>query len=109
MSDTTHFTVIFEGNLMERKDNPFKIDSPFGKVVGVGMGNSFDKEEALIDAIAYACDVADDGLEWLRCWGEGDPESEAEFAEWRRTRNAPVQPGSNDNIIDVEFKEIPRG
>jgi len=111
MSDKKYFTVVFEGNLLERKDNPFLIESPFGKVVGVGTGNSFEKEEELIDAITYASDMADDGLEWLRCWGEGDPESEAELREWRRTRNAPVNPVANpdENVIDVDFREIPRG
>ena len=40
-----------------------------------------DKERAdiLVAAINYALTVADDGLEWLRDWNEGEPHAMAEL------------------------------
>jgi hypothetical protein len=42
MSDTSHFTVVFAGDLRKLK-NPFKIVSDFGEPVSIALGDALDE------------------------------------------------------------------
>lgn len=44
-----YFTIVFEGSLRDVKQNPFKIESPFGKVVAVGVGDALGRQELVIE------------------------------------------------------------
>lgn len=37
---TSHFTLVFEGDIRKLDRNPLFIETPFGKCVGVSLGNA---------------------------------------------------------------------
>lgn len=47
--DPDYVTIVFEKNIRTISDNPFSIDTPFGKPVAIGIGNAFDEIEYLHD------------------------------------------------------------
>lgn len=49
-----YFTIVFDGRLRDLTANPFKIDSPFGQVVAVGIGDALGRQESLIELINLA-------------------------------------------------------
>ena len=50
------------------------------------LRNANARADALLDAITYALDHADDGLEWLRAWAYGDPDSMAELERYQASQ-----------------------
>jgi hypothetical protein len=64
-----YFTIVFDGRLRDLKQNPFKVESPFGKVVAVGVGDALGRQDTvieLLEAVTKARTVVDamigDGL-----------------------------------------------
>lgn len=53
------YTVIFEGDIREMGKNLFQIISPFGEVIGCGVGNAFAKNDRLRAAIEGMINLAE--------------------------------------------------
>jgi hypothetical protein len=49
-----YFTIVFDGRLRDLKANPFKVESPFGKVVAVGAGDALSRQDITEDLLAAA-------------------------------------------------------
>lgn len=45
--------------------------------------NDKERSKNLLDAINYAVDVADDGIDWLRAWRQGDVDAVAELERYK--------------------------
>jgi len=45
--DEEFFTVVFKGDVRKIPLSPFKIESQFGEVVAIGIGNAFDEIEEI--------------------------------------------------------------
>lgn len=61
-----YFTIVFDGRLRDLKQNPFKVESAFGKVVAVGVGDALGRQEItaeLLDATTKARTLADNCME----------------------------------------------
>ena len=61
-----YFTIVFDGRLRDLKQNPFKLESPFGKVVAVGVGDALSRQETvveLLDVASKARTLADNCME----------------------------------------------
>jgi hypothetical protein len=48
---TSAFTMVFEGDIRKFKDNPFRTDTPWGRPIGVSMGDMMSENEKLMDEI----------------------------------------------------------
>jgi hypothetical protein len=93
-----YFTIVFDGRLRDLKNNPFNVESPFGKVVAVGVGDALGRQEIvveLLDATIKARDLAescmDAGIEEAEIGGcmESVPDLIGEFdCAINRTNNA---------------------
>jgi hypothetical protein len=51
MLDRDHFTLIFKGDIGRFKQSPMVTDTPYGRPIAAGRGNSFDEADVLIDAL----------------------------------------------------------
>lgn len=51
MEDDNCFTIVFKGDIRKLNRNPFKIESEFGEVVAVGVGNSFTEVDELTEEL----------------------------------------------------------
>lgn len=49
-----YFTIVFDGRLRDIKQNPFKVESVFGKVVAVGVGDALGRQETMIELLDLA-------------------------------------------------------
>jgi hypothetical protein len=45
------YTVVFEGDVRAISQNLFKVISPFGTVVAIGVGNAFEENDALEERV----------------------------------------------------------
>lgn len=54
-----YFTIVFDGRLRDIKSNPFKIESPFGKVVAVSVGDELDKRSIREELLAALIEARD--------------------------------------------------
>ncbi len=53
-------TLWFEKDIREIKENPHRIETPFGLAAIVGTGNAFDQRDALEEAIEVALSMMDE-------------------------------------------------
>ena len=52
MSDTrNYYTVVFKGDIRSMGQNLFKVVSPFGEVVAIGVGDAFEVQDALTEEV----------------------------------------------------------
>ena len=53
-------TLWFDKDIREIKENPHRIETPFGFAAIVGTGNAFDQRDALEEAIESALSLMDE-------------------------------------------------
>jgi hypothetical protein len=53
-----YFTVVFEGTAKAMKRNPFEIESPFGKVVAIGLGDALNRQDVAVDLLTATTKAA---------------------------------------------------
>ena len=51
-----HFTLVFEGDIRQFKENPFKVDSPWGRPIASAMGNVMEENDELRDLLEQRAD-----------------------------------------------------
>ncbi len=49
-----YFTIVFDGRLRDIKQNPFHVESAFGKVVAVGVGDALGRQEITEELLTTA-------------------------------------------------------
>ncbi len=59
MDDNEFFTVVFKGDLRKFAKSPFKIETEFGEVQAVGVGNAYDEIEELTAEIEKCMEAMD--------------------------------------------------
>lgn len=48
---TKAFTLVFAGDIREFKDNPHKVDTPWGRPIASAMGNLMEENDELRDLL----------------------------------------------------------
>lgn len=48
------FTVVFEGRLRDIEQNPYKIESPFGRPIAMGIGDGLSRQDVFEDLLVAA-------------------------------------------------------